>query len=34
MKHKSEFKHGFTSRGCLHSAFLKALHDFQDFQNV
>ena len=29
-KYRSEFKQGFTNRGCLHSAILKALHDFQE----
>ena len=29
MKYKSEFKHGFTNRCCLHCAILKALHSFQ-----
>ena len=29
MKYKSKFKHGFTNRGCLHCAILKALHGFQ-----
>ena len=29
MKYRSKFKHGFTNRGCLHSAILKALHGFQ-----
>ena len=28
MKHRSEFKHGFTSRGCLHCAIIKTLHGF------
>ena len=27
-KDKSECKHGFTNRGCLHCAILKALHGF------
>ena len=30
VKYRSEFKHGFTNRGCLHCATLKALHDFQE----
>ena len=30
MKYRSEFKHGFTNRGCLHCAILKALHSFQE----
>ena len=30
MKYRSEFKHGFTNRGCLHCAILKALHDFKE----
>ena len=29
MKYRSKFKHGFTNRGCLHSAILKALRGFQ-----
>ena len=29
MKYTSEFKHGFTNRGCLHCAILKALHGFK-----
>ena len=29
MKYRSEFKHGFTNRGCLQCAILKALHGFQ-----
>ena len=28
MTYISEFKHGFTNRGCLHCAILKALHSF------
>ena len=28
MKYGSEFKHGFTNCDCLHSAILKALHNF------
>ena len=30
MKYRSEFKHGFTNRGYLHFAILKALHSFQE----
>ena len=30
MKYRSEFKHGFTNRGCLHCAISKALHCFQE----
>ena len=30
MKYRSEFKHGFNSRGCLQCAILKALHSFQE----
>ena len=30
MKYRSEFKHGFTNRGYLHCAILKALHSFQE----
>ena len=30
MKYRSEFKHGFSNRGCLQYAFLKALHGFQE----
>ena len=30
MKYRSEFKHGFNNRGCLHCAILKALHGFQE----
>ena len=30
MKYRSEFKHGFTNRGYLHCAILKALHGFQE----
>ena len=30
MKYRSEFKHGFTNRGYLHRAILKALHVFQE----
>ena len=30
MKYRSEFKHGFTNRGYLHCAILKALHVFQE----
>ena len=30
IKCRSEFKHGFTNRGCLHRAILKALHGFQE----
>ena len=30
MKYKSEFKHGFTNRDCLHCAILKALHGFKE----
>ena len=30
MKCRSEFKHGFTNRDCLHCAILKALHEFQE----
>ena len=33
MKHRSEFKHGFTNRGCLHCAILKALHGFSGKKN-
>ena len=29
MKYRSEFKHGFTNRGCLYCAILKALHGFK-----
>ena len=29
MKYRSEFKHGFTNRACLHCAVLKALYEFQ-----
>ena len=29
MKCRSEFKLGFTNRGCLHCAILKALHEFK-----
>ena len=29
MKDRSEFKHGFTNRGCFHCAILKALHGFK-----
>ena len=29
MKHRSEFKHGFTNRDYLHCAILKALHGFE-----
>ena len=30
MKYRLEFKHGFTNRGYLHCAILKALHGFQE----
>ena len=30
MKNRSEFKYGFTNRGYLHCAVLKALHGFQE----
>ena len=30
MKYRSEFKHGFTNRDCLHCAILKALHGFKE----
>ena len=30
MKYKSEFKHGFTNRACLHCAILKPLHGFKE----
>ena len=30
LKYRLKFKHGFTNRGCLHCAILKALHDFQE----
>ena len=30
MKYISEFKHGFTNRGYLHCANLKALHGFRE----
>ena len=30
MKCRSEFKNGFTNRGCLHCAVLKALHGFKE----
>ena len=30
IKYRSEFKHGFTNRGCLHCAILKALRGFQE----
>ena len=30
MKCRSEFKHGFTNRVCLHCAILKALHGFKE----
>ena len=30
MKYRSEFKRGFTNRGCLHCAILKALRGFQE----
>ena len=30
MKYRSEFKHGFTNRACLHCAVLKALHGFKE----
>ena len=30
MKYRSECKHGFTNRGRLHCAILKALHSFQE----
>ena len=30
MKHRSEFKHGFTNRGCLPWPILKAFHRFQE----
>ena len=30
MKHRWEFNHGFTKRGNLHCAILKALHIFQE----
>ena len=30
MKYRSKFKHGFTNRGNLHCAILKALHGFQE----
>ena len=30
MKYRSEFKHGFNSRGCLQCAILNALHGFQE----
>ena len=30
MKYRSEFKHGFTNRGCLQCAILKALNGFQE----
>ena len=30
MKYISEYKHGFTNRGYLHYAILKALHGFQE----
>ena len=30
MKYRSEFKHGFTNRDCLHCAILKALHGFRE----
>ena len=29
-KYRSEFKHGFPSRGCLRCAILKALHGFME----
>ena len=28
MKYRSEFKHAFTNRGCLHCAILQDLHSF------
>ena len=28
MKYKSEFKHGFTNRGCLDCAIIKAIQGF------
>ena len=30
MKHKSNFNHGFTNRGCLHCAIIKALYGFNE----
>ena len=30
MKYRSEFKHGFTNRRCLHCAIQKAAHGFQE----
>ena len=30
MKYRSEFKHGFTNRACLHCDTLNALHGFQE----
>ena len=33
MKYRSACKHSFTNRSCLHCAFLKALHGFQEKQS-
>ena len=30
MKYRSDFKHGFTNRGCLHCVIRKALHGFKE----
>ena len=30
MNYRSEFKRGFTNRGCLHCAVLKAIHVFKE----
>ena len=30
MKYRSEFKHVFSNRGCLHCAILRALHNFKE----
>ena len=30
MKDRSEIKHDFTNRSCLHCGVLKALHSFQE----
>ena len=30
MKYRSEFKHGYTNRGCLHCTILKASHRIKE----
>ena len=34
MKCRSEFINGFTNRGCLHCAILKALHGFKEKEPI